>query len=66
MISFYAARISWTEDIDKALNKTKDSAVTFNNPILHLSQFTPMYASLRFINIAILSIISKGLIYIVS
>ena len=66
IIRFYVVRVSWTKEIDTALNITKDSAFTFNNPILHLSQFTPMYASLRFINIAILSIISKVLIYIVS
>ena len=56
--------VPWTKEIDKALNKTKDLAFTFNNKILYWSQFTPMYASLRFINIAMLSIISKVLVYI--
>ena len=29
----------WTEEIDKALNKTRTQRLI--NPILHLSQFTP-------------------------
>ena len=66
MISFYAARVSWTKDIDKALNKTKDSAYTLIKLISYSSQFTSMYARLHFRNIAIFSIISKVLIYIVA
>ena len=54
----------WTEEIDKALNKTRTQRLI--NPILHLSQFTSMYASLNFRNIAMFFIISKVLIYIVS
>ena len=66
MISFYAARVSWTEDIDKALNKTKDSAYALVNLISYSSQFTSMYARFNFRYIAIFSIISTVLIYIVS
>ena len=54
----------WTEEIDKALNKTRTQRLI--NPILHLSQFTSMYASFNFRNIAMFCIISKVLIYIVS
>ena len=66
MISFYAARVSWTEDIDNALNETKDSSYTLINLISYSSQFTSMYARFNFRYIAIFSIISTVLIYIVS
>ena len=41
-ISKVAVRVSWTEDKNKALNNIKDLPSTLINPILHLSQFTPM------------------------
>ena len=64
--SFYAVKVSWTEEIDKALNITKDSAYSLIIPTWKLSQFTLIYGSLYFRNYAIFSIVSTVLIYIVS
>ena len=64
--SFYAVKVSWTEEIDKALNITKDSAYSLIIPTWKLSQFTLMYGSLHFRNYAIFSIVSTVSIYIVS
>ena len=64
--SFYAVKVSWTEEIDKALDITKDSAYSLIIPTWKLSQFTLMYGSLHFRNYTIFSIVSTVSIYIVS